>query len=250
MGQSFRLTDCVAATLVVSLLGFVGVTSFQGAAAQAARLTDVDHLRVCMQDFAVWSADHDDSMPNMGLPGDPASAAAYETENVPSQQCMYFSQTRTWPQLLGTQLGVYKREWHSTLGYDDLDGQINMAKYGDEQTRTRYLPTLYRYSKTMLTSPGMWPGAPGEQILNVTQQAQHYAVVRRAQIAFPDRKGVLLHRSLIAEPERWQVAFADGSASDRSPDDAFPAAVLATSRTAERGVPVLETVNGYLGIDF
>ncbi len=236
--------------LLVVLTGVVVVTSvvlvsLRGAIGSAQTLRDVQNLSRCIQDFSSWSAEHDGTMLNAGLPGDPAGLWFYgEPHMVPSS---YPSHVSNWPLILSHWSGQHSPHWQSTQGPDTLNGQIDLSRY-ENAPEYHILPTKYLYSLTMVTSPDLWK-FPGHGFSDYDEAAPFYELVHSERVRSPSGKGVLVHWARPAQPREWDIAFADGSVRTRHRDELREPGAFWFGDPTIRYAPVLGTLDGYLGSD-
>lgn len=245
--RAITLIETLTTLAIVVVLTLLSVIALRGVITSSRDVKDLSNLAHTGRDFAAWAADHDDTMPNAGLPDAPSASWFLGQRAGFHAYSRYLSQDVLWPQLLERSFGRSCECWHSSYGPNTMNGQIDVSRYGPE--RYWRLPTSYVYSRTMLTSADLWR-SEGVDPITHEQVLEHFRVVSRTRIKHPGAKGVLLHRERPIAPIVWHVAFADGSASARSPVDARPAAVPPRSATRRPGTPVLHTIQGFEGLDF
>jgi type II secretory pathway pseudopilin PulG len=252
----WTLIETLVVFAVVAVLLAITIPVLRSALARSQTTKNMSNMRATMQDFFVWSAQHQGRMLNAGLPQDEGTEWFYGGDDLTEYEYriyVYTSQSETWPTVLKHAFGSSSPHWQSTyqnaLEYlGDGATQAELSSVSDDWLWS--LPSQFEYSRTFLTRSDAWK-FPGLGLASQSEYAEFFLVVQVADIAFPSDKGVLLHDIPEDVESKRLIAFGDGSVGVMNMNEAVPAGVHPMdSMLDRRGTPVRSTENGFAGRDW
>lgn len=245
-----ELLVLVAVIGVLSVLVFASLARVRGHQLNA---RDLNNLRLSGRDILMFAADHDDVMLTTGLPGDSWFDAAYGTTLPPSAvNAVYWGININWNRVLAKHLGQSFDHWQSVHGLQVINypSAPNAPVYTPpEPGSPGYATGLSRfgYSRAFVTKPELWTN-PALNVNSSTIGA-YFQRVRTAQVRSPAGKGLMIHLDPPSNVGRHHVAFVDGSTSAVPLSRFREAAPRPMANRGTPGAPVLDTKEGFAGVD-
>lgn len=237
----------VIAGVVAVLIG-VMIPILRSIAIRKDDVQDVANAGAILKEFRLWSGDRDDIAPNAGTLDAPLVSGFYPA-GASSQQYigLYQSPVWNWVRLLRLSGHEPSAHWHTSVGPDDMNGQIDF----DASESTAWLwsnPSRYKMTYATLFDAAIW-SADSRESLSMEALPATFKQVRWGMIAFPAAKGLIVNLSRRDDASQWHVGFADGSARLMRSDQAIPGVPIPWA-SDRQGSPILATRDGYLGRDF
>ncbi len=246
------LVEVLVVMVVAGILTALVVMGLRRTKSQTSDLQNVSNIRLSMQDFLAWSAEHEERWPTIGLPSHRFPMGLYSRVGVAAPNAgeisaaLYFGMATAWPHILAEWKGREEPYWYEQGGPD-----LSFAENWPPSSKpVGPFTSKIRYSDAMRTTPDLWVW-PGRRAQTFSDLLRFGAEVRTSQVRSPGSKGILLFLPSTpgrAGGEQMFVGFADGAADARSASSAKQTA--AHPFTGERGLPVLATLRGFEGVDF
>ncbi len=237
----------VIAGVVAVLIGIM-IPILRSIAIRKDDVQDVANAGAILKEFRHWSSDRDDIIPNAGFLDAPLVPGFYPSGISQSQYVgLYRSPAWNWVRLLRLSGYAPSPHWHTTLGPDDMNGQIDLTASGSPD-RLYSNPSRFIMTYTTLFDASIWSPDRTEPIASETLSGS-FKRVRWGMAAYPSSKGLIVNRSRRNDPSFWHVGFVDGSARMLVEADFVPGVIIPWSDSGSQGSPILATRDGYLGRD-
>lgn len=252
--RGWTLLELMAVLAIFAVLLSIMIPILRNALAKSQSAKNLANMSLTARDFFMWSNQHNGRMVNAGLPGE-GSPGFYGNSNmsIGSQTGSYLAISQAWPRLLKYDFGDASPHWQSTYSDPTMGGEDDVESIRRSNPDWVWtIPSLFTYSSAMFMKSTAFP-YPGLGLTSYEEIVEYYGYVSDSDIANPSGKGLLLHLTPAAAntgPTR-QIAFSDGSVSERIWADARPSGVHPFSAdTTRRSGAVLYTENGFLGSDY
>jgi type II secretory pathway pseudopilin PulG len=242
--RAFTVIEVLVVLSVIVLVISLALPALARVRQRSREARTLSMLRQLAAGLSLYTADHKETFPYFGTPGDPLAPIVIGGATLPTSEGYFRDQSWHWASVI---VPAYCDAPRSAIEPQGMGQALRDAGYPEHIIRSYYILTY-----TAFAAPEYWveppPDAIGPALLRATRQSD---------LLFPSRKGLLLDSSLgvvaDAQSQRAEAkgysALADGSA--RTFDwHSLDWTNVVSPPLVPGPLPVMSTRNGLRGIDF